>query len=100
MAKYKITADIYSKKGVLLASAINSYTKSHPKQAMYAEKAGQPERIYLHAEIAALVKCRGEPYKIVISRTNKDGTTSLAAPCPVCQLAIKEAGVKIVEYSV
>lgn len=100
MARYNVEARVYSRKGALLSSASNSYQRTHPKQAYYAKRAGQPDRIYLHAEIAALVKCKGEPYKIVIKRINKDGTLGLAKPCPVCELAIKESGIKIVEYSV
>jgi hypothetical protein len=30
----------------------------------------------------------------------KDGTTGNAEPCGICKLAIKEAGIKFVEYSV
>jgi tRNA(Arg) A34 adenosine deaminase TadA len=33
-------------------------------------------------------------------RYMKDGTTGNAEPCVICKLAIKEAGIKLVEYSV
>ena len=98
--KYLITAEIYDRKGNLLSSGKNSYTKTHPLQKMYAVKANQPQKQYLHAEIAALIKCRSlDAYKIVIKRVDKLGNTKLAAPCEVCQLAIKEAGIKVVEYT-
>jgi tRNA(Arg) A34 adenosine deaminase TadA len=56
--------------------------------------------VYLHAEIAALVKARGKGYKIKIERYNKHGEPMLAAPCPICLAAIKEAGIQLVEHTV
>jgi len=98
--KYLITAEIYDRKGNLLSVGRNSYTKTHPLQKRYAIKANQPQKQYLHAEIAALIKCRSlDVYKIVIKRVDKNGNTRLAAPCEVCQLAIKEAGIKRIEYT-
>ena len=102
MAKSRPTlrAVITDKKGRVLSVAENSYTKTHPYQKKLAERSPNPHRIYLHAEIAALVKChQGKPYKISITRTNAQGELVLAKPCDICQLAIKEAGIKIVEYS-
>lgn len=97
-----ITATIYDKKGRVLAIGHNSYTKTHPTQAQYACKANLPEKVFLHAEIAALVKCRGgKPYKIKIERYDKKyGKPINAEPCPICKLAIKEAGISFVEYSI
>ena len=95
-----IVATVYNKKGHIIAQARNSYTKTHPKQAKFTALAGNPKAIYLHSEIAALVKCREKPYKISIVRYLKDGTTGNAKPCAICELAIKESGVKFVEYSV
>lgn len=67
---------------------------------MYAARVGQHKKIYLHAEIAALVKCRGIPYKIVIERFGSNGEPRNASPCPICSLAIKEAGIKIIEHTI
>jgi len=102
MANHKpvIKAVIFDKKGRILSEAENSYTKTHPYQKRLAEKSKNPHRIYLHAEIAALVRCRGTPYKISITRTNAKGELVLAKPCDICELAIKEAGIKIVEFSI
>lgn len=98
--KQEITATIYDKRGRVIAVGKNSYDQSHPRQAYYAQRAGDPKKIYLHAEIAALVKCKGTPYKIKIERYNKQGEPRLAKPCPICELAIKESGIKFVEYTV
>ena len=99
--RHVITAKAYDKKGKLLAEATNNYFRTHPIQAHFAKLAGQPERVYLHAEIAALLGCRDKkPYKLVISRNKADGTAALAAPCPVCVKAIHAWGVSKVEWSV
>lgn len=98
--RQSITATITDKRGRVLSIGHNSYEKSHPKQAHYAARMGEPYKFFLHAEIAALVKCRGKPYKIMIERKDKAGNNRLAKPCGICELAIKEAGIKFVEYTV
>mgnify|MGYP001172896946 CR=1 FL=1 len=106
MAKIKtqhsLVATVYDRKGRILAVGYNSYTKTHPQQAAHAADAGRPEAIYQHAEISALIKAvkRGSPDKIKIERYHKDGSPALAAPCEICQLAIKKAGLRFVEYTV
>ncbi len=78
----------------------NSYQKSHPLQAKFAKRAGRPSAIYLHAEISALIKCRGVPHRIHIERVDMKGNTKMAKPCEICELALKEAGVKIISYTI
>lgn len=97
--KYRIASVVLDKRGKLLSTGTNSYTRSHPTQARHAAKSGNPSKQFLHAEIAALINCRGVAYKIVTVRIKRDGTFGLAKPCPVCELAIKEAGIRIVEYT-
>jgi tRNA(Arg) A34 adenosine deaminase TadA len=98
--KQAITAQVYDRRGRLLSTGQNSYSKTHPRQAALAAKVGRPLRIFLHAEISALVRCRGEAYKIRITRLDAQGNPRLAKPCPICELAIKEAGIRVVEYTV
>lgn len=85
----------------MLSTAHNYYGRSHPIQARFAKQAKEPERIYLHAEIAALIRLKKgqHPYKMTIERVKKDGSMGLAAPCAVCQAAIMFYGVERVEYS-
>jgi tRNA(Arg) A34 adenosine deaminase TadA len=101
MSKHIITATLYDKKGRSLATAQNNYMRTHPIQAKFASQAKQPIRVFLHAEIAALVKLKkGQiPHKIHIARTKKDGTPGLAAPCPVCRAALAYWGVKHISYT-
>lgn len=101
MAKQHITATIYDKQGKALAYARNNYSKSHPLQARFAALVGQPERIYLHAEIAALIKLKpnDRPYRIEIERYHKNGKPANARPCAICEAALKQWGVKQVQYT-
>jgi tRNA(Arg) A34 adenosine deaminase TadA len=99
--KFEIVATVYDRKGRVLSVGHNSYVKSHPEQSRYAIKAGLPEKQFLHAEILSLVRVKhGIPHKIKIERYGKMGQPLNAAPCPVCQLAIKEAGIKFIEHTV
>lgn len=99
--KHNIKATIFDKRGRILAVGYNSYEKTSPVQALYGKRVNQPARIYLHAEIAALVKVKyGTPYKIKIERYDQSGEPKMAAPCPICSLAIKEAGIKFIEHTV
>jgi deoxycytidylate deaminase len=96
----RIVAKAYDKRGRLLSIGYNSYVRTHPLQAEYAKRVGRPEAIYLHAELAALLKARTNVvHKLVVTRYNRAKKPLLAAPCPACQLALKEWGVKEVEHT-
>ena len=98
--KHLIITTCYNKKGQVISCANNSYKKTHPLQKYFAEKVGHPDKIYLHAEIAAILR-RGDQkiYSIWIQRRNKKNKMLLAKPCPICQEAIKAFGIKNVYYS-
>lgn len=98
-SKFRIGCIVTNKRGQVISSGVNLMLKSHPKQAEYSARVGKDECIYLHAEIAALIKCREEPHAIYVARVTKDNKSALAKPCPICQLAIKEAGVKIINWT-
>ena len=82
-----------------VVTATNLDRKSHPLQARFAERVGLGEKIYLHAEIAALVKCREECDTIVVARVDNQDKLRMAKPCPICALALKEAGIQKVHYT-
>lgn len=95
-----VTAYAYDRKGRLLSVGVNSYIRTHPLQARYALLAGKPDAIYIHAEIAALLRARTNVvHRIVVKRFNSKGIPVLAAPCPICQLALRDWGVQIVEHT-
>lgn len=99
--KYELVAKVYDKQNRLLSTGINSYVKTHPVQAEYAARVGLPDKQFLHAEVRAIIKAlkKGKPHSIHIERYGKDGSPLRAAPCPVCALAIKEAGIKKVTFT-
>jgi deoxycytidylate deaminase len=99
--RFSISAIIYDKRGRVLSVGNNSYVKTHPLQAEYARRAGEPHKVYLHAEIAAIVKCRSldKAHKIVIFRYSEDGSPAEAKPCKICQEAIRKAGINYVEHT-
>lgn len=89
------------RRGKVMSVGQNSYIKTHPLQAKHAKKTGMPEKMFLHAEIHAITKCRDlrKAHKIFVSRYNKNGEPVLAKPCPVCISAIKASGIKYVEHT-
>ncbi len=97
-SKKKVGAVLLSKNKVVV-SATNLETKSHPLQARFAERVGLHEKIFLHAEIAALVKCKEECDTIVVARVNPQNKLRMAKPCPICSLALEEAGIHKVYYT-
>jgi len=101
MGKHSLTAFIYDKQGKLLSVGRNNYTKTHTVQAKAANKVGRPSCIYLHAEVAALVKIKDwtKAHKIVVMRYLKDGTAAPAAPCTICQEVIKQTSIRLVEHT-
>ena len=99
--KHEVAATIYDKRGRILSVGRNSYVKTHPFQARLAKRTGNPAKEYLHAEISALVRCRSvrEPYRILVTRYGHGGIPRNARPCEICALAIREAGIKVVEHT-
>jgi tRNA(Arg) A34 adenosine deaminase TadA len=86
-------------RGKVVQVATNLERKSHPIQAKFAKRVGLGEKIFLHAEISALIKCRQNSDAIVVARVNPQGKLRMAKPCPICELAIRESGIREVYYS-
>lgn len=100
-AKYSLTAKILDKRGRVLSIGNNSYDKTHPLQIRHALQHGRPEAKFMHAEIQAIVRCKdlSKAKKIIVSRVDKEGNPKNAKPCSICESAIREAGIEIVEYT-
>jgi deoxycytidylate deaminase len=91
---------ILLRKGRVVVTATNMEGKTHPLQTRLANLVGQPYRISLHAELRALIKNKNSSCDtLIVARVHKNGGFLLSKPCPVCQLAIREAGIKNVYYS-
>jgi len=100
--QHNITAIIYDKRGRVLSIGKNSYVKTHPYQKELACKCGFPDRIFIHAEIQAILKCKNltQAHKIFVSRYSIAGKPMNAKPCPICEEAIRLAGIKHVKYTI
>ena len=96
-----ITAIIYDKRGRVLSIGKNSYIKTHPMMADLAHKCGDPHKVFLHAEVAAIVRCPDltKAYRMLVTRYGKDGAEKLAKPCKICATAIESTPIKIVEHT-
>lgn len=94
-------AVVCDNKGRILGEGQNLYQKSHPLQAKYARLSGNPDKTFLHAEVASLIRAAktGKPCTIYVVRIGKRGNVMYSEPCPSCVLAIKEAGIKVVVFS-
>lgn len=99
--RYEIHSTAYDKKGRVICCAANNYEKSNPWQKTLSIKAGMSEhRIKLHSEVLCILRSRGHKiHSMFIERYDTQGNPKIAFPCPSCQLAIKEAGVKIVRFT-
>ena len=98
--KYLIKATTFDKRGVPIATGINDYKKSSPIMKQLAARVGLHDKIYLHAEVLAILRSGDRKISsIYIERYNTDGSPALAKPCPVCQEAIKLWGIKNVFYT-
>lgn len=99
--RFDITAIIYDKRGNVLSIGKNSYIKTHPVQAGWARRAGEPYKQVLHAEIDAIIKCRNldKAYRIAVFRYKEDGSPAEARPCKTCMGAIKATSIKIIEHT-
>ena len=102
--KQRLCSVITDRKGNVLSIGQNSYVKTHPLQARAAKRLGKEESCYLHSEISALVRLKGKDkkraYKIHVARLMKNGKTGTAKPCIICQKAISDFGIKLIEYTV
>jgi deoxycytidylate deaminase len=87
------------KKSRVISTAVNLEKKSHPFQAKLAKKVGMDPKIYLHAEVHALIRARDDADTIVIARLDRRGQLRMSRPCACCSLAIQEAGIAKVYYS-
>jgi len=101
MTKPNVTAFVYDKKGNLLSVGRNSFVKTHPLQARAAKAVGQEKRVFLHAEVHALVQLRdwSTAHTIRVVRLGANARELLAKPCPVCMHVIKQTGIKRIEHT-
>lgn len=96
--QYRVAATAFGIHGSPLYTGTNSYVKTHPVQAMLAKMVGMPDRIYLHAEIDALVRAGSQVHTMVVTRVGAANQRLPSKPCAICRLAMRRAGVRRVLY--
>lgn len=94
-----LIAATLDKRGRIISIGENSLYKTHPLMKQYGEKVNLKHKIYLHAELSAIIKSYQQSHSIIVIRVSRDGSFAMAKPCPICQLAIKEAKIKHIYYS-
>lgn len=100
--KHRITAIIYDKHNRVISIGHNSYIKTHTLQARYAKQVGLDNKIFLHAEMDAIIRAGikiKNAYKICVFRFNLQGEPRCAKPCPICSEAIRHTPIKIIEHT-
>jgi deoxycytidylate deaminase len=99
-SKKKIGA-VLLKKNKIISTATNLERKTHPLQATLAERVGLKEKIYLHAEVNALIKAKEKADTIVVARVGGHGYCDLriSKPCKICQAALEMNNIKKIIYS-
>ena len=83
--------------------------KTNPVQKMYNKYRNFPFETKndgaAHAEMAALIKTKDmdniewNKVKVYIYREHKDGTSAIACPCPACEKAMRDRGIKHIYYT-
>lgn len=88
-------------KNKVISTATNLDCKSHPLQAEWAKRVGLSEKIYLHAEMSAMIKARDDADKIIVVRLGGRSGEELrqSRPCKICEAYLRHAGIKHVYYS-
>jgi deoxycytidylate deaminase len=99
VGEFFLIAATLDKRNRIISIGENSLTKTHPLMYLYSNKVQLQHKIYLHAEVSALVKSYTKAQSILVIRVNREGNFAMACPCPICMMAIKEAGIKKVWYS-
>jgi tRNA(Arg) A34 adenosine deaminase TadA len=96
--KFYVTAATLDKRGRIIAIGDSSPVKTHPLMKRYCHLINK-YKIYLHAEISALVKSHREVDSLIVVRVNKHKQIASAKPCPICMAAIRDAKVRIIYYT-
>lgn len=99
-ARQQHTAIAYDKRGRVISIGKNSYCRTHPLQAKYASKSGNADKVYIHAEIDALVRAKSRKiHSIFVSRLDAHGNYVLSKPCASCMLALADFNISIIGHT-
>lgn len=100
--RYTINASCFDRKGRLISTGQNNYSKSSTFMKRWASLAGEPHKIFWHAECLAIyraLKQSKDIHSLVVTRYNAKGEPRNAKPCKVCMEAVKFFNIPKVYYS-
>ena len=99
--RYEIIASTFDKRGRVIASGKNDYSKSHPLMQHFSKIEGEhPDKVYKHAELVAVLKSRGQDiHSILVQRFDSEGNPKLAMPCKTCKAMLKAFGIQKILYT-
>lgn len=90
-------------KGNYVVSRGRNRPKSHPMQRRYEKYRGRSgTRFFVHAEIDALIRSGYEDLtgcEIFVHRETRAATPGNSRPCPACERALIDAGVRYIHYT-
>ena len=99
ISNHFLIAATLDKRGRVIAIGENSI-KTHPIMKHYGGRLRLKHKIHLHAEMSALVRSQRKVHGIIVIRVSRNqGNLTMAKPCPICQAAIDDAGIKNIYYS-
>lgn len=85
-----------------IISVGSNVRKTHPLQAELAKSVGLEHKIFLHAELAAMVSTKQRNLhgsRLFVYRELRDGSLGLARPCPICIAGAKLFGIRDIYYT-
>lgn len=100
--RYVINASCFDKKGRLISVGVNNYKKSSTFMKRFAELAGEPYKIYWHAECLAIyrgLKQTKDIHSLVVTRFDSCGNLKNSRPCKTCTTVIEFFKIPNVYYS-
>ena len=95
--RYRIEAIARDKRGRVISRGVNSYVRTHPLQSFFAQLVGEPYKVFIHAEIDAIVKAKDKTIHSLEVINNS--SSLLPHPCLVCKKAIEVYKIKYLTLS-
>lgn len=101
ISPYRVKVGAVIANGSDILSVSCNIDKTHPIQAFHARLVGSPDKIFMHAEVSAIVKVPQiilPKCSIFVYRETREGR-AWARPCKICMSVIKSVGIKKIFYS-
>ena len=96
-AAFRVGCVLYDKRWNVVGKGY-SKRKTHPLQKSISVKHGNPHKVYLHAELSAILSLRkgSKPHYAVLARLGSSGKLLPIDPCPGCQELLDMYGITLI----